>query len=105
MPPETPESFVDAAVAADFLQLSPRHLLDLARAGHLPGYPLGSGKRRIWRFRLSEIANALQANAERDVLVYGDSDPSYASKPPKRVARRLVRRATVSEGLSKDRAA
>jgi len=33
--------------------------LELARRGELPAYPLGQGQRRIWRFRLSELASAL----------------------------------------------
>ena len=59
MPPEAPEHFVDAAIAADFLHLKPRRLLELARAGALPGYPLGTGTRRVWRFRLTELVAAL----------------------------------------------
>lgn len=53
------EPFVDATKAAEFLNLRPRRLLELARAGSIPGYPIGNGQRRVWRFRLSEIASAL----------------------------------------------
>jgi hypothetical protein len=53
------EPFVDAARAAEFLSLKPRRVLELARAGQLPAYPLGDGLRRVWRFRLSELATAL----------------------------------------------
>ena len=49
------EPFVTAEKAAEFLSLRPRRVLQLARAGALPAYPLGSGRRRVWRFRLSEI--------------------------------------------------
>jgi hypothetical protein len=55
------EPFVDAATAAGFLHVSRRRLLDLARAREIPAYPLGQGKRRVWRFRLSELARAMQA--------------------------------------------
>lgn len=55
-----PEPFVDAAKAAQFLSLQPRRVLQLARQGLLPGYPLGSGTRHVWRFKLSELAHALQ---------------------------------------------
>ena len=55
------ESFVDADEAAKFLRLTRRHILDLARTGKLPGHPLGEGKRRTWRFRLSEISDAVSA--------------------------------------------
>jgi len=57
------EQFVDADKAADFLKLRPRRVLELARNGSIPAYPIGSGQRRVWRFRLSEIASALAARA------------------------------------------
>ncbi|MGB6678245.1 MAG: helix-turn-helix domain-containing protein [Terriglobales bacterium] len=53
------EPFVDAAAAGEFLHLRPRHVLEMARRGEIPAYPLGQGKRRVWRFRLSELASAL----------------------------------------------
>ena len=61
MNPETPEAFVDADEAATFLSLTRRRVLDLARARKLPGHPIGDGARRMWRFRLSEIAAAIAA--------------------------------------------
>jgi hypothetical protein len=54
-----PEPFVDATRAAQFLGIKPRRLLEMARAGHIPGYPLGTGLRRTWRFRLTEITKAI----------------------------------------------
>jgi len=54
-----PEPFVDAEKAAAFLCLRPRRVLELARAGSIPAYPLGDGQRRIWRFRLTEVASAV----------------------------------------------
>jgi hypothetical protein len=52
-----PEKFVDSVVAAEFLGVTPRFLLDLTRAGRIVGHPLGLGaRRRVWRFRLSELA-------------------------------------------------
>ena len=56
---EVPERFVDAGEAGKFLSLSRRRVLDLARAGKLPGHPVGDGARRVWRFRLSELAAAV----------------------------------------------
>jgi len=53
------EPFVDADRAAEFLVITRRHLLEMARAGHIPAHPIGSGKRKTWRFRLSEIADAI----------------------------------------------
>jgi hypothetical protein len=58
---EPPERFVDADEAARFLSLRRARVLQLARAGVLPGHPLGSGIRRAWRFRLSELAQALSS--------------------------------------------
>ena len=54
--PTQPEPFVDAVRAAEFLSIRPRQLLELARAGVVPGYPIGGSERRVWRFRLSEVA-------------------------------------------------
>jgi excisionase family DNA binding protein len=59
--PSVPERFVDADVAAQFLSLTRRHLLELARKGELPAHPIGDGARRIWRFRLSELAETVGA--------------------------------------------
>ena len=61
MNPETPERFVDAAEAAKFLSITRRRVLDLARARRLPGHRIGNGARRVWRFRLSEIAATMAA--------------------------------------------
>ena len=62
MTPEALEGFVDADEAGKFLSLNRRRILELARAGKLPGHPLGDGARRVWRFRLSEIADAVSSN-------------------------------------------
>jgi excisionase family DNA binding protein len=70
MDPEKLEGFVDAEEAAKFLSLTRRRVLELARAKKLPGHPLGDGPRRVWRFRLSEIAAAVT----RDVFT-SDHDP------------------------------
>ena len=55
------EPFVDASLAAEFLNLRPRRVLQLARQGSIPAYPVGEGQRRVWRFRLSELASAIRA--------------------------------------------
>jgi hypothetical protein len=54
------EPFVDAMVASRFLSLRPQRILALARNGDIPGYPIGRGQRKTWRFRLSEIAAQLE---------------------------------------------
>lgn len=53
------EPFVDAERAAEFIGVTRRYMLSLARMGQIPAHPLGSGSRRIWRFRLSEIERVL----------------------------------------------
>ena len=55
------EQFVDAYEAGKFLSLKRRRILELARARKLPGHPIGDGARRVWRFRLSELATAVSS--------------------------------------------
>ena len=59
------EPFVDAAEAGHFLHLPRRRVLQLARQGILPAYPIGDGIRRIWRFRLSELSAAMLHSRQR----------------------------------------
>jgi hypothetical protein len=61
MTPESLEGFVDADEAGKFLSLNRRRILELARVGKLTGHPIGDGARRVWRFRLSEIADAVSS--------------------------------------------
>jgi hypothetical protein len=59
----TPEPFVTADEAARFLCVKRRYLLELARRGIVGAYPLGTGrKRKIWVFRLSELADSVPRN-------------------------------------------
>jgi hypothetical protein len=60
-----PEPFVDAEEAGNFLQLQPRRLLQLARQGKVPAYPIGDGTRKVWRFRLSDLASAMLHSRQR----------------------------------------
>jgi predicted site-specific integrase-resolvase len=52
----TAEHFVDADRAAEFLSIDRETLIRWARRGIAPGYPLGTGRRRVWRFRVSELS-------------------------------------------------
>jgi hypothetical protein len=61
MTPKALEGFVDADEAGKFLSLNRRRILELARAAKLPGHPIGDGARRVWRFRLSELAAAVSS--------------------------------------------
>ena len=61
--PVTPEPFVSADEAAQFLCVKRRYLLELARRGIAGAYALGTGgKRKIWVFRLSELAASVVRN-------------------------------------------
>lgn len=54
--PASPEPFVNANRAAAFLDIPRKTLLGLARRGKLPAHGLpGKGKKKNWRFRLSEL--------------------------------------------------
>ena len=58
----TPEPFVSAQAAAEFIGINRRLLLALARKGIAGAYPLGTGVvRSIWVFRLSELSAAIAA--------------------------------------------
>jgi excisionase family DNA binding protein len=49
------EPFVDAVEAGEFLKLHRATVQRLARDGVLPGHPVIRGKRKRWRFLLSEL--------------------------------------------------
>ena len=48
------EPFVDEHVVASFIGIEPRRVLEMARKRLIPAHPIG-GKRKTWRFRISEI--------------------------------------------------
>src|SRR5438309_9353884 len=61
--PVIPEPFASADEAAQFLCVKRRYLLELARRGIAGAYGLGTGgKRKIWEFRLSELAASVVRN-------------------------------------------
>jgi len=54
---EMSASFLNAEQAAQFLGgLNSRTVTRWSREGYLPGYPLGEGKRRIWRYLREDLA-------------------------------------------------
>jgi hypothetical protein len=58
---EAPEPFVSAEEAAHFLSVKKRQLLAMARRGLAGSYAVGTGTlRKVWIFRLSELAAALE---------------------------------------------
>jgi len=61
--PLTLEPFVSADEAAQFLCVKRRYLLELSRRGIAGAYALGTGgKRKVWVFRLSELAASVVRN-------------------------------------------
>jgi excisionase family DNA binding protein len=56
------EPYVDADTAAEFLAVEKYTLLAKARKGELPAHPWGTGIRRMWRFRLSELESWMTDN-------------------------------------------
>jgi hypothetical protein len=54
------EPYVDADQAAAFLGTNRLKAIRMARCGLLPAHPLAGGKRRQWRFKLSELDNHMQ---------------------------------------------
>ena len=60
----TPEPFVSTDEAARFLSVKRRYLLTLARRGVGGAYAIGNGRtRKVWVFRLSELAIAVEAQS------------------------------------------
>lgn len=54
--------FLTAAEAATLLgRVNPRTITRWARAGLIPAYPLGEGRRRLWRFRRADLLRWMQA--------------------------------------------
>jgi hypothetical protein len=74
-----PEPFVSAEEAANFLAIKRRYLLALARRGMAGAYALGTGStRKIWVFRLSELAAAV-AGKNTDPKLREMCDPASGS--------------------------
>lgn len=72
-----PEPFVSAETAAQFLSISRRHLLALARQGIAGAYALGTGtKRTVWVFRLSELS--AEVTSRNSLITTG---PKYVTIP------------------------
>lgn len=60
VPLQTLEPYVDATCAAEFLSMTRKTLLELARKRQIPAYPIGRGPRKTWKFRISELDQWLQ---------------------------------------------
>lgn len=75
----TPEGFVSAAKAADFLGINRRMLLDLARRGIGGAYPITGERRKRWIFRLSELGIAIDHRHKRPFPEKSGYDPDQGS--------------------------
>ncbi len=65
----TREPYVSADVVADYLKIDRRHVLAMARRGRLPGLAVdANAKRKLWRFKLSEVDAALAGNDATSTL-------------------------------------
>jgi hypothetical protein len=57
---QSPEPFVEANAAGQFLNYSSRTIKQMAREGRIPAHPFGSGARKRWYFLISELAEHLR---------------------------------------------
>jgi excisionase family DNA binding protein len=58
------EPYVSPEKAAAFLNTNRLKVVRMARAGALPAHPFGTGRRRQWRFKLSELDKHMQHGIE-----------------------------------------
>jgi helix-turn-helix protein len=58
--PQSPEPFVEASAAGEFLNYSSRTIKQMARDGRIPAHPFGSSARKRWYFLISELAEHLR---------------------------------------------
>jgi excisionase family DNA binding protein len=69
--------FLDAEQAATFLGgLNSRTVTRWAREGYLPSYPIGEGKRRLWRFRENDLEEWMLSRGTARFSSDSDSAPS-----------------------------
>jgi excisionase family DNA binding protein len=62
---QEPEPYIPPEKAAEFLGLPRRAVIRMARDGRLPAHPIkGTGKKRYWRFRLSELDKHMQGDVQ-----------------------------------------
>jgi excisionase family DNA binding protein len=78
------EPFVAAEEAAEFLGMTRRRILDMARKGEIPGHPVGYGNRKTWRFRLSELAGTIEARKPAPLPVKRSMIDGGSSRQPNR---------------------
>jgi excisionase family DNA binding protein len=68
----SPDRFLTAEEAAEFLGgITARTLVRWARQGLVPAYPLGEGRRRLWRFRSVDLRQWMESRRRGPVLADG----------------------------------
>lgn len=77
--PRECEPFVSADIAARFLGIKRRMLLDLARKGIAGAYPITGERRKTWIFRLSELGVAIDHRHARPFSGKSRYDPDQGS--------------------------
>lgn len=60
------EPFVTPEEAANFLRISPVTVKKMAREGYLPAHPIGTGIRKRWRFRISELVSHMRCRVQSE---------------------------------------
>lgn len=66
--------FMTANEAAEFLGgLHDRTVVRWAREGYLPSYPIGEGKRRLWRFLKADLAQWMLLRRTGTLLLATDA--------------------------------
>jgi excisionase family DNA binding protein len=58
------EQYVSPEEAAAFLKVNRLKIIRMARSGAVPAHPLTTGKRKQWRFKLSELDKHMQRGVE-----------------------------------------
>ena len=71
------EPWLTAQEGADYVRIKHRTILLWARQGKVPGYVLSGTKRRVWRFRKSDLDTILLA---RDGRMICSTSPSVLTK-------------------------
>jgi excisionase family DNA binding protein len=70
-----PEAYRSAEEVALFLLVHPKTILRMAREGKIPAHPFGDGRRRRWRFLISEVDAYMRErlnSSDRPCRVEGD---------------------------------
>jgi predicted DNA-binding transcriptional regulator AlpA len=78
-----PEPFVDADAVAAFLCIKRRQVLELARTHKIPAHALLGSRRKMWRFKLSEVDAAVASGTRQPPTPCEDGALAHKSTPSK----------------------